>query len=985
MSSQLRVEMAMPVLRRVRPVTESAFAAEPVRLLGPDKVRQPEVNVVRASYFKTRGSTALEGTVADALVMTKSCTCSPPDAAVAASILVDGNLSLYPCWQRCHKSGRPEEHARQECESLKPAQVGPPGAAAGEAPKRAAPGVPAVGPGADGPLVAPSLSTAIAAAVLVSKEAQDKRFPQHRMRRARDLLRFAQWLLLAVLHQVYCGASLLPVLPEHPEKHSAGVHSTEAGEGCLTAALGAVLHVLQAVLSLLEGLSTCPAELLVAMWTLRAYAREKQCQIDECFADYLQALSLIDEAWGDPRKRGGRGHPFALLLTWKLGLISYSRGDAKSIDKFADYFRTLSLYHGHGSPFAWGPPAEPSADNREAERSPTRGRSARLGQRELGLLLRASEACVWAGGAFWAWWRRNDVLNFASEGLAVPGTAAAKPGDEGAAARARRSLPAPEDGVTAELQEVRRGTIFAFGSNHQGQLGVGVPTTRPPCGGGAGDAATGPPLGSATGTSCCSTCGRRCGGAGPDLWWSGRPIRIMALKECRMKDVACGEAHCVALDMEGQLFAWGCDEAGQVVHLPVPISPPGTPVCFAAVACGAHFSVALDRGGSIWVWGASEGGVLGLGPPRLEKQGHPARLGRLATGPCTAVTCGSYHTMAITCNGELYSWGRAEGGQLGIAEPRVIAHIELRGLDDTCVCEPLRVFFAEGDGGGGAHSNTDGLEDVCGEVANSGCKDSVRVRQVAGGDVHSCALDFNGQVWSWGWGEFGQLGLGFSAASYSLGVGGASSKRLTPQKIKQEHFGSMVIKSIACGGAFSAALGEAGRSSFGYDGNLFMWGANEVGQCALPPKKPVEVAVPTKVKSLSHTAVRSIACGGAHAAAIDVAGRAYSWGSAQYGQLGSFDPPKTFRPPPAFDACEAGGGAVSRHQPTQIQSVSRLHIMKAACGLHHTLLISQVSGESVARRAGRGAAEAQRRSRGSADAESTGEPSPGAHVPAVAA
>lgn len=481
-----------------------------------------------------------------------------------------------------------------------------------------------------------------------------------------------------------------------------------------------------------------------------------------------------------------------------------------------------------------------------------------------------------------------------------------------------------------------------------------------------------------------------------------------------MKDVACGEAHCVALDLEGRLFAWGSNEwcqvrdhgpcprerggsdshsmpaspsspgpvIGEAAHLPVTVQ---VPVRFAAVVCGAQFSVALDRGGSIWSWGAGEGGVLGLGVPGLEGRPQPMRLEPFAAGACTAVACGSFHSMAISGNGELFSWGRAEGGQLGIAEPRITAHIELRGLDDTCVCEPLRVFFTGGEGGDSANDGGESPEKPSDEVAGSGCEDTVQVRQVAGGDVHSLALDVDGQVWSWGWGEFGQLGLGFSAASYSLGVGGASSKRLTPQKIKPEHFGSMAIKSVACGGAFSAAVGDVSQSSPGYSGNLFLWGANEVGQCAMTPKNPVEVGVPTKVKGLAQTVVRSIACGGAHAVAVDLAGRAYSWGSAQYGQLGSFSPPKTFRPPPAFDAREAEGGALARHQPTLIQSVSRLHIMKAACGLHHSLIISEVSGESVARRAGKGSKDSGRRAKGLSDVESAGESRSGTAGPAVAA
>ena len=49
--------------------------------------------------------------------------------------------------------------------------------------------------------------------------------------------------------------------------------------------------------------------------------------VDACYLHYLQALARLDDAWGDPRRPGGRGHPFAAFLVWKLGLISYCRWD----------------------------------------------------------------------------------------------------------------------------------------------------------------------------------------------------------------------------------------------------------------------------------------------------------------------------------------------------------------------------------------------------------------------------------------------------------------------------------------------------------------------------------------------------------------------------------------------------------------------------------------------------------------------------------
>lgn len=964
---------------------------------------------------------------------------------------------------------------------------------------------PAVGSGAgngaaEDLTLGPSFAPFLGVAACISRQVQDSRFPRHQVQRAKDLLRCAQWLLLTVMGEVYASlgtnppASLGEELTQREAIESAltGEATANAVGVCLAHVLSSVLHLLQVVAHLIGDLGHCPPELLVALWTLRGYVYEKQGRVDMCFVDYLQALSTIDEAWGDPRKRGGRGHPFALLLAWKLGLISYCRGDVKSIDKFADYFRSLMLHYATSCPFTWGPPLWPSGlvgGTKGQPHVPVTSHEA-LEEQDIGRLLWSNEAYLWTTGSgvgpngnagatgmstgcvagagksvspLRVWWRQHDVLNFGVEGLGLPrsrmsssgggdtataagpaavvaavssagaggvgggiadgigsssaaaaaiasgavgGTAAelsaagglsasqemplTPSGDDSAvnttdrpkkAAQSgrQRELMNPEGSIASDMQEVRRGTIFAFGSNQLGQLGVGRPTTATAAPRFVTGSGTGGVLGGLGAGAAGRLASNACNGESSDLWWSGRPVRVMALKECRVKDIACGESHCVAIDLDGQLFAWGSDEWGQVgaaarksqanatgkasTHdddkasfLPVSIMPMGSTleahltgpsVHFAAVACGAQFSAAVDRTGAIWTWGCGEGGVLGLGIDGLSGRASPARVEALASSPCTGISCGSYHATALVGGGKLHTWGRAEGGQLGLSEARINAHIEEKGLEDTCVCDPMRVHF-------GPRSNTGGIT-AEGPVASSllagrlqdpdAAEDGVRLRQVGCGDVHCCALEVTGQVWSWGWGEFGQLGLGFSSANYELGLGGASSKRPTPERIQARHFEHMRIRFVACGGAFSAAVGDAGQIGPGYAGNLFLWGANEVGQCALPPKKPTEVAVPTKVRKLMHTVVRSVACGAAHVVSVDAKGQAYSWGSAQYGQLGSSNPPKLFAPPPC-DLRESDVGLMT-HQPTLIQSVSRLNIMKAACGLHHSLIVSEVDGRST--------------------------------------
>ncbi|CAE8617097.1 unnamed protein product, partial [Polarella glacialis] len=492
-------------------------------------------------------------------------------------------------------------------------------------------------------------------------EKDDGAFHQQRAQRARDLLRFAKWLLLAAVRESspprgdrdVDGADVAEGGAREQQQSSCDAPEPPNEGVKLEAALAAVSQALSAAAALLGDLAgQCPPELLASLWTLRGYVCEKQGNVENCFVEYLQALAAVDEAWGDPRKSGGRGHPFALLLTWKLGLISYGRGDLKSVDKFADYFRSLVLSFGEDSPFVWGPPA--LAPEIVSKAGPDFPQSLGDDDSTVARLLWVSEASLWLDDddGLWAWWRRHDILDFGGEGASAPALLALASGippvpSTGVVRVSRErgvASPSSEGIVGPDMQEVRRGTVFAFGSNELGQLGIGPPQT-------------GRKLQQIPTTFPFSTNGPASSVRGSDLAWTGRPVRVMALKESRVQDIACGESHCLALDAEGQLFAWGSDDCHQVggdaveavssaslhsldasrptftgcpaVHLPrrVFAAEVKQPLRFAAVACGAQFSLALDSSGFVWAWGAGEGGVLGLGVAGLSGRRAPERLG----------------------------------------------------------------------------------------------------------------------------------------------------------------------------------------------------------------------------------------------------------------------------------------------------------------------------------------------------------------------
>lgn len=74
------------------------------------------------------------------------------------------------------------------------------------------------------------------------------------------------------------------------------------------------------------------------------------------------------------------------------------------------------------------------------------------------------------------------------------------------------------------------------------------------------------------------------------------------------------------------------------------------------IACGSGHTVVLTTDGEVYTWGRGDDGRLGHGDngwkyvPRITQS--------LAGQIVVQVTCGSYHTAAVTGNGDLYTWGR---------------------------------------------------------------------------------------------------------------------------------------------------------------------------------------------------------------------------------------------------------------------------------------------------------------------------------------
>ena len=176
--------------------------------------------------------------------------------------------------------------------------------------------------------------------------------------------------------------------------------------------------------------------------------------------------------------------------------------------------------------------------------------------------------------------------------------------------------------------------------------------------------------------------------------------------------VACGYYHTDILNRKGRLYTFGSSDLGQTGRRGGPPVVLGMPK-LRYVACGANFTVCLglaDDKPNVWVFGANDQGQLGYG-----HYGTIAKPGRLPNLIATQVACGSDHVMMVGIDGGLYGWGSNQCGQLGLTE---------------LGCYPPTRVELEG------------------------------VTSIHCGGYFTLAVTQNNAIWSTGYNNYGELGLG---------------------------------------------------------------------------------------------------------------------------------------------------------------------------------------------------------------------------------
>ncbi|XP_012636106.1 secretion-regulating guanine nucleotide exchange factor isoform X3 [Microcebus murinus] len=221
-----------------------------------------------------------------------------------------------------------------------------------------------------------------------------------------------------------------------------------------------------------------------------------------------------------------------------------------------------------------------------------------------------------------------------------------------------------------------------------------------------------------------------------------------SLLGCPIQQVACGWDFTIILTEDGQVLSCGSNSFGQ---LGVPHGPRRCVVPQAiellrekvvCIAAGLRHALAATVSGNVFQWGtglASSGRRLCPGQtlPLFLTAKEPSRVTGLENSKPICVLAGSDHSALLTETGKMFTWGRADYGQLGrkLESPE---GWKLEKQDSSLPCSRPQ------------NSVPSSLHCLMGAT------------EVSCGSEHNLAV-IGGACYSWGWNEHGMCGDGTEA------------------------------------------------------------------------------------------------------------------------------------------------------------------------------------------------------------------------------
>ncbi|XP_064348600.1 secretion-regulating guanine nucleotide exchange factor isoform X2 [Camelus dromedarius] len=263
------------------------------------------------------------------------------------------------------------------------------------------------------------------------------------------------------------------------------------------------------------------------------------------------------------------------------------------------------------------------------------------------------------------------------------------------------------------------------------------------------------------------------------------------------------------------------------VLLPQQLSDFCKPGCVKRITGGGGHSAIVTDEGDLFVCGLNKDGQLGLGHTEDVLYFTPCKS--LLGCPVQQVACGWDFTIILTENGQVLSCGSNSFGQLGVPHG------------------PRRCVFPQ-------------AVELLREMVVS----------IAAGLRHALAATASGLVYQWG--------TGLASSGRRLCPGQTLPLFLTakePNRVTGLENSQAIC--VLAGSDHSASLTDAGE--------LYVWGSNKHGQLA---SQAAFLPVPQKIEAhcFQNEKVTAVWSGWTHLVAQTETGKVFTWGRADYGQLG---------------------------------------------------------------------------------------------------
>lgn len=150
-----------------------------------------------------------------------------------------------------------------------------------------------------------------------------------------------------------------------------------------------------------------------------------------------------------------------------------------------------------------------------------------------------------------------------------------------------------------------------------------------------------------------------------------------SVNDTNVLQVSGGQRFFASVTEDGSLFTWGDSSGGRLgyaladgdsrrVSCPQPVFALEQQTIIQ-VACGAFHTLATDLNGHVFAWGSNSRGQLGFlspGTPSIAVE-TPSVVGDLRGVYMSSVACGEYHSLALSSDGCVFSWGCNKYGKLG--------------------------------------------------------------------------------------------------------------------------------------------------------------------------------------------------------------------------------------------------------------------------------------------------------------------------------